>query len=66
MDLLTITVQWLTDPINWQGSNGIPARLAEHVALSGVSILLASLVAMPLGLWIGHTCLLYTSPSPRD
>jgi osmoprotectant transport system permease protein len=55
MDLLTLTAQWLTDPINWQGSNGIPARLAEHVALSGVSILLASLVAMPLGLWIGHT-----------
>ena len=55
MDLLTITAQWLTDPTNWQGSNGIPARLAEHVALSGVSILLASLVAMPLGLWIGHT-----------
>lgn len=55
MDLLTVTAQWLTDPINWQGSNGIPARLAEHVALSGVSILLASLVAMPLGLWIGHT-----------
>jgi osmoprotectant transport system permease protein len=55
MDLLTMTAQWLTDPTNWQGSNGIPARLAEHVALSGVSILLASLVAMPLGLWIGHT-----------
>jgi osmoprotectant transport system permease protein len=50
-----MTAQWLTDPTNWQGSNGIPARLAEHVALSGVSILLASLVAMPLGLWIGHT-----------
>jgi len=55
MDLLTMTAQWLTDPINWQGSNGIPARLAEHIALSGVSILLASLVAMPVGLWIGHT-----------
>jgi osmoprotectant transport system permease protein len=55
MDLLTMTAQWLTDPTNWQGSNGIPSRLAEHVALSGVSILLASLVAMPLGLWIGHT-----------
>jgi len=55
MDLLTMTAQWLTDPINWQGSNGIPARLAEHIALSGVSLLLASLVAMPVGLWIGHT-----------
>jgi osmoprotectant transport system permease protein len=29
--------------------------LTEHVALSGASILLAALVAMPLGLWIGHT-----------
>jgi osmoprotectant transport system permease protein len=30
-------------------------RLLEHIAVSGVSILLAALVAMPLGLWIGHT-----------
>jgi osmoprotectant transport system permease protein len=55
MDLLTVTAQWLADPMNWQGPNGIPARLSEHVALSGASLLLASVVAIPLGLWIGHT-----------
>ncbi|MGZ6273258.1 MAG: ABC transporter permease [Candidatus Limnocylindrales bacterium] len=55
MDLLAATAQWLADPVHWQGPNGIPARLAEHVALSGVSLVLASLVAIPLGLWIGHT-----------
>ena len=55
MDLLTATAQWLADSTNWQGSNGIPARVSEHVALSGASILLAALVAIPLGLWIGHT-----------
>jgi osmoprotectant transport system permease protein len=37
------------------GPNGIPIRLFEHVALSGVSLMLAALVALPLGLWIGHT-----------
>ena len=55
MDIVAATVQWLADPGHWQGPNGIPLRLAEHVALSGVSLVLAALVAMPLGLWIGHT-----------
>ena len=55
MDIVAATVQWLADPAHWQGPNGIPLRLAEHVALSGVSLVLAALVAMPLGLWIGHT-----------
>jgi len=55
MDLLGATVAWLSDPAHWQGGNGIPARLLEHLALSGVSLLLAALVALPLGLWIGHT-----------
>lgn len=55
MDLVSATAQWLADPIHWQGPNGIPARLEEHVAISALSLLLSALVAMPLGLWIGHT-----------
>lgn len=55
MDLVTATAQWLADPLHWQGSNGIPARLLEHLELSGVSLGIAALVAIPLGLWIGHT-----------
>jgi osmoprotectant transport system permease protein len=55
MDLIAVTVQWLADSAHWQGTNGIPARLVEHVALSGVSLLFAAFVALPLGLWIGHT-----------
>jgi osmoprotectant transport system permease protein len=55
MDILAATAQWLADPAHWQGPNGIPLRLGEHVALSAISLLLAALVAMPLGLWIGHT-----------
>jgi osmoprotectant transport system permease protein len=55
MDIIAVTAQWLADPAHWQGPNGIPLRLGEHVALSIVSLILAALVAMPLGLWIGHT-----------
>jgi osmoprotectant transport system permease protein len=55
MDLISATSQWLADPAHWQGANGIPARLVEHVALCGVSILIAAAIALPLGLWIGHS-----------
>jgi osmoprotectant transport system permease protein len=55
VDLITDGVAWLADPVNWQGRDGIPTRLLEHVELSGVSLLLAILIALPIGLLIGHT-----------
>jgi len=55
MDLIAATVQWLADPAHWQGPNGVPIRLFEHVALSAFSLILAAAVALPLGLLIGHT-----------
>lgn len=55
MDVIGAAIGWLANPVNWQGPNGIPLRLYEHVALSGVSLVLAGCMAMPLGLWIGHT-----------
>jgi osmoprotectant transport system permease protein len=44
-----------TDPANWTGDTGIPHRLFEHLYISGSSILLALLVSVPVGLYIGHT-----------
>lgn len=55
MDFVSSGVAWLLDPANWSGADGIPARLAEHVAISGASVLVACLIAVPIGLWIGHT-----------
>jgi osmoprotectant transport system permease protein len=46
---------WLADPASWQGDTGIPFRLLEHVVIAALSILAATLVALPVGLWIGHT-----------
>jgi osmoprotectant transport system permease protein len=55
VDLIAATAQWLADPAHWQGPNGIPLRLGEHLALSAVSLFLSACVALPLGLYIGHT-----------
>ena len=48
-------IQWLTDPENWQGSNGVPVRLLEHLGYSALTIGLALLIAVPIGLYVGHT-----------
>jgi osmoprotectant transport system permease protein len=45
---------WFTDPANWSGSFGIPARFVEHVTISGISVGLAALIALPAAMYIGH------------
>lgn len=45
----------LLDPANWSGPEGIPARLGEHLIYSGASLAAAILIALPLGILIGHT-----------
>lgn len=55
MDLLGEVIAWFGDPENWQGPGGVPARMLEHVGLTAASVGLACLVAIPLGLWLGHT-----------
>ena len=55
MNAVEATLLWLTDAESWSGSSGIPVRLFEHIALSGASLALALALAIPLGIWIGHT-----------
>ncbi|MDH2427692.1 ABC transporter permease subunit [Sphaerisporangium sp. TRM90804] len=43
------------DAANWSGSGGIPVRVLEHVEFSVIALLFAMLIAIPLGLLIGHT-----------
>ena len=52
---LSQLVDWFTDPTNWTGMNGMPNRLFEHVWLSALVVLVASVIAIPVGLAIGHT-----------
>jgi osmoprotectant transport system permease protein len=55
VDPVSQTIAFLSDPARWSGPSGIPARLLEHVAISAVSLLIAAAVALPIGVWIGHT-----------
>lgn len=55
MDVLVSVAAWLADPAHWQGSNGIPTRVVEHLELSAVSLAVASAIALPIGLLVGHS-----------
>jgi osmoprotectant transport system permease protein len=54
MNFIGQVAQWFQDPAHWQGDGGIPHRTLEHVAMSGVSVLVAALIALPIGITIGH------------
>ena len=54
-NVFTDTFAWLADPVHWSGSAGIPARLAEHLQYTGLVMLIASAIAVPVGLYVGHT-----------
>lgn len=47
--------EWLTDAVNWQGPDGIPARLAEHVGYTLLVLAVAVLIGLPVGLLIAHS-----------
>ncbi|MFI5268188.1 MAG: ABC transporter permease [Chloroflexota bacterium] len=55
MTLFVEVAGWLADPSHWSGSDGIPTRLAEHVILSALATAVAVLLALPLGVYLGHT-----------
>jgi osmoprotectant transport system permease protein len=46
---------WFSDSANWSGQDGVPARLFEHLGYSFLAVLIALVIALPLGLYIGHT-----------
>jgi len=46
--------KWFTDAANWHGANGIPHRLAEHLSICGLSLLVAMAVSLPIGITLGH------------
>lgn len=54
MDVVTEALRWLNDPLNWTGPSGVLALTWAHVWISVAAVALASLVALPLGLWLGR------------
>lgn len=54
MGVVTDAWIWLTTGAHWAGPEGIGQRLAEHVYVSGLALLIACAVALPVGLGLGH------------
>lgn len=55
MNPIESALGWLVDASHWTAPAGIPTRLLEHLALAGGSLAIALAVAIPAGIWIGHT-----------
>lgn len=48
-------LEWMEDPARWSGPSGIPMRLLEHLGYTALGVAVAALIAIPLGLLVGHT-----------
>ncbi len=55
MEFLGEVAAWFAEPASWEGRNSIPLRLWEHVSLSATALAMGMLIALPIGLAIGHT-----------
>jgi osmoprotectant transport system permease protein len=55
MNLFADALGWLFDPANWSGDRSIGVAIGLHIYYTVVSVVVASVIAIPLGYLIGHT-----------
>lgn len=55
MNLIIGAFAWIGDPSHWTGVYAIPTRVAQHVGISLLVLVIAAVIAIPLGYLIGHT-----------
>ena len=55
MNFLTQALTYLTTASNWFGPVGLGARVLEHLEYTAVAVLVSALIAVPVGLIVGHT-----------
>jgi osmoprotectant transport system permease protein len=54
VDFFERSAEWFDNADHWQGAEGIPHLLWQHVQISFVAVVVAVLVALPIGLVLGH------------
>lgn len=55
MSLFLEALIWIGDPANWVWPDGLGARILQQLGYTIGALLIAGVVALPLGLLIGHT-----------
>lgn len=48
-------LEFLLDPSHWSGNTGIPVRIGYHLLYSLIALAIALMIAVPLGIYVGHT-----------
>ena len=55
MNLFLDAFAWIFSPERLTGSLPLPVAIGQHLFYTFVSVLIAAVIAVPLGWWIGHT-----------
>ncbi|MGX1694640.1 ABC transporter permease [Microbacterium keratanolyticum] len=55
MNLFADALDWLFSPERLQGAYALPVLLGQHLWFTAISVIIAALIAVPLGWLIGHT-----------
>jgi osmoprotectant transport system permease protein len=55
MELFVDAWLWLTNPENYTSEGSVIQRSLEHLAYTAIVVVFAAVIALPLGLFIGHT-----------
>ncbi|WP_153506446.1 ABC transporter permease [Cumulibacter manganitolerans] len=55
MSILEQTAAFFGSSANWHGDRGIPASVGAHLGYCLLSFAIAAVIAVPVGLYIGHT-----------
>jgi osmoprotectant transport system permease protein len=55
VNVVNEVIAWFTDPANWSGPDGIPVRTLQHIWYSLLATTIAGAIALPVGVYIGHT-----------
>lgn len=54
-NIATDTISYLTTGANWSGPNGFAMLIGQHLGYTAATIAMAAVVALPIGLYVGHT-----------
>jgi len=55
VNLILEAFAWIGDPEHWTGIYGIPTRVIQHLGISLLVLVIAAVIAIPIGYLIGHT-----------
>lgn len=55
MNVFVDAIAWLLDPAQYTGTNSVPFLIGQQLFYTFISVLIAALIAVPIGWAIGHT-----------